>query len=320
MSAIESTPRLSGLRLATVVDVASHHLGAPLLDIELLVDVAGDRLVLRGRAGATTVIVKGFADAPALRSASTVAWLDHALASAAHVVVARPLAVDHEHQVIVAPDLGPSSLDLLPGGPGADLLRLAGSAIAEIHSIVPKTSSGLVPVTAADHLAQLIDPGPARLAEHVPHRARVIAAAVEQVEGCDQRWRRVGRPSVIHRDLHLRQLVPSGDRMGIVDWDLAAVGDPVFDIAYLLTYLETHDADPDGSRAAAFVAGYGAVEHGAAVLAEPDLAQRLRGYRLFNLVRRASRRQRLGDAGWVDERDRLLDLVADALDHDGNRP
>ncbi len=307
---------------ADAARAAAALLGGPLRDIEVLVD-ASERLVLRGQVGDRSVIVKAFADARHLRSAGLVTWLDRRLPPAGPAVVAPPIAVDHDLGIVVAPDLGPTSLHQVPGGPSTEQLRNAGAALAEVHRLVPEPDTGLVATTAPDHVAQLIDPGRTPLAACVPHRAPLIAAALDRIESGDRAWRRHGHPAVIHRDFHLRQLVPVGDRMGIVDWDLAAIGDPAFDLAYLLTYLETHRPDPSGPihdgpdphspDAAAFLDGYGRGEQGAALLAEPDLAERLHSYRIFNLLRRASRRQRLGDAGWVAERDRMLDLMEEAL-------
>src|SRR5699024_6771465 len=45
-------------------------------------------------------------------------------------------------------------------------------------------------------------------------------------------------PALIHRDLHDKQILISNDRAGLLDFDLAAVGEPALDVANLLVHLE----------------------------------------------------------------------------------
>ena len=52
-------------------------------------------------------------------------------------------------------------------------------------------------------------------------------------------------PSIIHNDLHHSNLIGSGHRLRLVDWEYAAVADPLYDLACLLAYYpqaEPHSA------------------------------------------------------------------------------
>ena len=95
--------------------------------------------------------------------------------------------------------------------------------------------------------------------------------------------------------------------MIVLDWDDIGTGDPIFDVAYLLAWLDAHEAPLRAAEAGhAFLAGYGPLGPGA--------EERLPVYRVFNLVRRACRRYRLRDPGWESEAERMLDRLEPALE------
>ncbi|WP_147918935.1 phosphotransferase family protein [Ruania zhangjianzhongii] len=94
-----------------------------------------------------------------------------------------------------------------------------------------------------------------------------------------------GPPVLLHRDLHDKQLLIDGVAVGMLDFDLAALGDPALDLANLLTHLELRarqercSADRAHRCAAAVRAGYGPVPQ--------SWQRRIAGYELATRVRLA---------------------------------
>ena len=152
----------------------------------------------------------------------------------------------------------------------------------------------------ADHRLELIRPAPAALSAALPQWARVVEESLSMLSSMSEEV----VPVLLHRDFHLRQCLADNERVGVVDWDLFAAGDPAFDVAYFTTYLETHGLGT--GLADAFLAGYA---HGGG----PEVEPRLGAYRGFNLLRRACRRFRLHDAGWEREMSRMLASLETAL-------
>ena len=121
---------------------------------------------------------------------------------------------------------------------------------------------------AAEH--QLLDDRAADL-------HRLLEAAEDQLAAT--------RPTqaLLHRDLHDKQLLLDGTDVGLLDFDLAAFGDPALDVANLLTHLQlrTHQGRCSTDRArtcaAAVLDGYGPVPG--------DWQHRLAAYRTTARVR-----------------------------------
>ncbi|UFU03792.1 phosphotransferase [Ruania suaedae] len=64
-----------------------------------------------------------------------------------------------------------------------------------------------------------------------PVASRMLERATMLLEPCRA-------PALIHRDLHDKQMLVDGDRVGLLDLDLLATGDPALDLANLLVHLE----------------------------------------------------------------------------------
>ena len=124
-----------------------------------------------------------------------------------------------------------------------------GAAMARLHA----SSVVLGPATsAADHLRDLVHPHPAALARAFPALAWQIQTLLDGLLALTAVW-----TAPIHRDLHPRQLLLSGPRTWLLDWDLAAQGDPALDVGNLFAYLRARwPAAAAGSALSAFWAGY----------------------------------------------------------------
>lgn len=78
-------------------------------------------------------------------------------------------------------------------------------------------------------------------------------------------------PGVVHRDLHDGQLLVSDGRLGLLDPDTLAAGEPALDLANLLVHLELRVEQgllaPDRARQAAAIVRHGAADAGPAAIA-----------------------------------------------------
>ncbi len=279
--------------------------GLPLVDLTMIDETRGLRRLFRAQLGSFPIVIKVFADDSFVTAARQLTLVSSRLAGASVATTARLFHVDADVRLLVMDDLGPTTLARMGyQGDAIAAFRRCGAALAEVHAV---DSGGIRPTTIDDHVAELIAPHPRRLGIECPEWAGVVDRALASIAEVDLKWRRSGSASLIHRDFHPRQIIDIGSRIGIVDWDLSTAGDPAFDVAYLLTFLESHRSDPNGVLAHAFLSGYGQAR------LDDNFAIRLEAYRVFNLLRRACRRHRLRDASWQSERDRMLRAVANAL-------
>jgi aminoglycoside phosphotransferase (APT) family kinase protein len=270
-----------------------------------LVDVSGERRVLSGKVDGRPVVVKAFARPVVDHMFRRQAMLAAAVSGCEVLRVPAPLLA--HGRVLVLERLGGASYTQRADTPDAPAaLHLAGRALAELHGVVVPLGDRATARSLTDHVAELVRPHPARLAATHRGWAPLIGQTLTYLRAADPAGD--APVALLHRDLHLRQLIDVDDRgeqVGIVDWDDLAAGDPMFDVAFLTTYLETHLASP-GALTEAFLDGY-------ATLAPRPTPQQLHPYRCFNLLRRACRRFRVQDAGWRPEMERMMGLLADAM-------
>lgn len=203
------------------------------------------------------------------------------------VAVPRVLAANEDAATITLAELpGCTLFELLGDSQASDAQvvtagRAVGRALAKLHEVVPPPD---VPSHDADaelgvtgrwvELATGHD-----LLKHLPVPAdRLLASLREQLGG------RACRATLLHRDLHDKQLLLGDDQVGLLDFDLAAVGEPGVDLANLLVHLRLRalqgrcSVDRAGTCAAAVLDGY-----------SPDTAlrHRLDAYRVVTAVRLA---------------------------------
>jgi thiamine kinase len=116
-------------------------------------------------------------------------------------------------------------------GDMADPTHLAhlGRTLRELHALPAPTVAGYEPARLlrvhAERIARLDGPGAALLAPWLQQADEVLA-----------RCARAGRlPAIIHNDLHHSNILEA-DRLYLIDWEYAAVSDPLFDLACLIAY------------------------------------------------------------------------------------
>jgi hypothetical protein len=202
-------------------------------------------------------------------------------------------------------------LEWLPGerladrlGPGrmpADDLRLAGTALADLHRQLRLDRRGVLPahepgVAAAALAVQRLRPSFGGRAERL---AAAIAVRLDETPAAVQ---------PIHGDFYAGQILVGAGRIGILDLDRTSQGDPVADPANFMAHLEYAAIDGTLSPAArdlaadVFLNGYQAA-------AGTLPARRIHAQIAAGLLRLAPRPFRTRAADWVAHTSALLDRV-----------
>jgi len=116
-----------------------------------------------------------------------------------------------------------------------EALRWLGARLRALHDIV-------APVVAPFDLGALLRGYCARLTEAAPAERALFASLLQQSEATLAVCAGGGRSAtIVHNDLHHSNLIEA-DRLYLIDWEYAAVADPLFDLACVLAYYP--DAEP----------------------------------------------------------------------------
>lgn len=147
--------------------------------------------------------------------------------------------------------------EMLDGDGATERLRSVGAAIRRVHEATPPAAA-----TSHDAAAEVevvdtwlrrtrqFDPG---LVDGLADERDAVAAMLSEAGG---------KPVLVHRDLHDKQLLLDGNRVGLLDFDLLAVGEAALDVANLLVHLELRtlqgrcSADRAAELAEAFLTTY----------------------------------------------------------------
>jgi thiamine kinase len=108
-------------------------------------------------------------------------------------------------------------------------LRWLGARLRALHDIA-------APVVAPFDLGALLRAYCARLTEAAPAERALFASLLQQSEATLAVCAGGGRSAtIVHNDLHHSNLIEA-DRLYLIDWEYAAVADPLFDLACVLAY------------------------------------------------------------------------------------
>jgi aminoglycoside phosphotransferase len=143
----------------------------------------------------------------------------------------------------VDPQRGTVTTAALPGVPLHELLRstraeaacmATGAALAAVHRIPVPADLPEHSLADEQEVARTWQAWAAAFGAPLAFHPSETANAVQDAEPADRR-----AVAVVHRDFHDKQvLVADDDTVGILDFDLAAVGDPALDLANLLVHLQ----------------------------------------------------------------------------------
>lgn len=155
------------------------------------------------------------------------------------VATPRLLSVDERGAAVTLSELPGRTLFELLSDPQTSAQRLetvgraVGRTVAHLHHATPPTDQARH--DAMDELAVterwVAHADRYGLLEGLP-MDRLLASARERLSG------QPTASALLHRDLHDKQLLVDADRVGLLDFDLAAVGEPALDLANLLVHLE----------------------------------------------------------------------------------
>ncbi len=283
-----------------IIGVVSLRWGRQFRAVHTLADRPGECRVLDLESEGERLVAKAAADGRSRFRYAQLQRLWTATRACQVLKIAEPYFVDVEADIVVTSLLPARAAHHVPSLNDATQI---GRALAELHSL--GADEGAVTATVTDDVASLVRPAPTDLARELPRHAKLIGQAVELLLSVEI----PSHVTRVHRDFHLRQVLIARDGVGVVDWDDAANGDPAFDVAYFLTYLETHHHCL--SLSDAFMLGY---REAVSTPQDDKFEFRLADYRIFNLLRRAARRSRVRDAGWEDELERMLHELGLAME------
>jgi thiamine kinase len=160
----------------------------------------------------------------------------HAAAAAAGLAPAL-VHIDPEHRFMV--------MEFVPGpvwsaqdfGRPDRLMRL-GAALYSLHSVVPPAVAPFdIPAVLASHHE--------RLAAAAPDERGWLAKLMRRADAALAESGTHGRPKVlVHNDLYHSNLIGE-ERLYLLDWEYAAVTDPLFDLACVLAYYPQATASAD---------------------------------------------------------------------------
>ncbi len=180
--------------------------------------------------------------------------------------------------------------------------RRVGQALAELHDLTDPASLGPMPgVAQLASAAQAISTICPMLAARSADLAQRLAQGLESLSPA------VLRP--LHGDFHPAQALIHGERVGVLDFDRAGIGDPAYDLGAFIAHLERDYLTGRIDRAAlehlsaAFIAGYAAMGGG------PSPAS-VRLHTAAALLRVAPEQFRYRDPDWAATMTALLERAA----------
>jgi len=145
------------------------------------------------------------------------------------------LACDPSTGLLVTRYIEGRTWQVTDAGEPRNLARI-GSLLARLHTMPPAT--GIAAVSYAEQAR--------RLAGTIPDGDATAAALRRRADQAFERIeRRNPRRALCHHDLHHLNVVDTGTRLCLVDWEYGGVGDPLFDVAGFLALHELGAAETD---------------------------------------------------------------------------
>lgn len=109
-------------------------------------------------------------------------------------------------------------------------LRKLGGTLCRLHEVAP-------PIPAPFDLGAILRGFSDRITRAAPCEGalleQLMARAQANLRSCGSELR---APALFHSDLHHSNIIEAGGRLILIDWEYAAVGDPLFDLACVLAY------------------------------------------------------------------------------------
>ncbi|MBS1888556.1 MAG: phosphotransferase [Actinobacteria bacterium] len=182
--------------------------------------------------------------------------LAHSIAPAAAPRVAD---LDEERAVLCMERAPDSMVDwrsmLLEGVVDVAVAERLGEALADWHRETAGSAAARERFADRSHFEDLrLDPFYATVAARYPQVAAPVGAAAECLRGVSA--------CLVHGDFSPKNVLADGERVWVLDWEVAHYGAPVFDLAFLLAHLRLKSihlplaAEEHLAAAAAFLCAY----------------------------------------------------------------
>lgn len=222
----------------------------------LLVHQPGRRAVVRlDAAGQVFAKVLRPERTAAMAAAGQVA----AALSRGHFATPQLLACDEQNGVLRWSGLPGVSLDALPTRAAYERgAYAAGTALRALHAAPPPAAAT---IHGPNEEVQVLEQWITRTAPFDPVLSRRVAARLPAVSTA--LLATAGEVKTIHRDFYDKQiLISAGERVGLLDFDTLACGEPALDLANMLVHIQLRalqgliDSTRAQAAAAAFLAGY----------------------------------------------------------------
>ena len=212
----------------------------------------------------------------------------HPQAAACGLILPQPLQVVPERSLLLMERLPGTVLKLVLKRAKAPpqfqaLIRLAAATLVRLHRLQCESQD----VQSVQTQVEKLRPQVASLHVLAPRLAPQVEALLQQIEQAGARCPAVA-PCFVHGDFSPGQLLlMETGQMGVIDFDLASLGDPALDVGNFMARLH-HKAVSKASNAFRQVAAYFLSEY-QACLPEPRVAERVHLFLSISLVRRALR-------------------------------
>ncbi|HZO22232.1 MAG TPA: phosphotransferase [Steroidobacteraceae bacterium] len=108
-------------------------------------------------------------------------------------------------------------------------LGLLADTLSVVHALEPPAGAPIDLLGTIGAYARQLQPADPRLEGWLDAAARAWP-----LSGAPER-----QPAIVHHDLHASNLIETGAGLRLIDWECAAVADPLLDVACILSYYET---------------------------------------------------------------------------------
>lgn len=244
---------------------------------------------------ALTLVGKSYADDRGQQTFQVMRELNHTLAQQADpapLAVPQVLFYDPSLRLLAQQRaMGVPYAELLNRADLANYVQTAGTALAFLHNQCLAVGHE---AWLRDHLADLVYPQPAQLAEQLPQYRTQIETLIGEMRSQERAMKPAIEIAPIHRNFGPRKVLYREGRAWVIDWDLFAQGDPALDIGTFVVHLQVRIAHQPRRAIAAFIDGY--------FQARPLLIlERVPLYAAFAYLRLAAKCARRKEAGWEDQ-------------------
>jgi Phosphotransferase enzyme family len=180
--------------------------------------------------GVAVVVAKGGSPPDVRTERAVYSWLASSPATAALAPSLHPHAQSVDEVLLLRPEIDAVTLHYAAADAADPVIAHLGRMLGTLHSTCGP-ASGITTrrpwiLSLADDVPELYADNPAAQRQCAQLAADRFVSAV--LVGFARRWK---CSSVIHGDIKFDNVLVSGTRLSLIDWELACIGDPAWDVA-----------------------------------------------------------------------------------------